>query len=249
MAAIPEMPRLKITEAARSMRPPELALADLRESARGAGWVVVRDEQELLELWAEGALTTLRGSTTVIATADGAGASTVVRLQGETSRVQLLALARLREMLGGLAAAVRDPAAAPPLQGRRTASQQVVACFTLALAIVVVAVALAIPIPQKTEKGGREVDDLPSIALGSVGIYRAELALLCLYGGLIFFVPLYRGLGRGEMPIEISTQGARYEEVGATVTDVGERVETLESRLNRVAIDLSTLANRKNDEP
>jgi hypothetical protein len=56
-------------------------------------------------------------------------------------------------------------------------------------------------------------DDLPSVALGQTGLYRLEIALSVFYGLLLLVTPAYSGLAAGNLPIEISTRGAKFSEV------------------------------------
>lgn len=61
---------------------------------------------------------------------------------------------------------------------------------------------ILIPIPAK----------LPAAALGSEQLLWALRALVIFYGFLLLFVPLVRGL-KGQLPIELTLRGARYEEL------------------------------------
>ncbi len=237
---------LTFTQTVRSTRPPHATIAALRESARSAGWAVPKDEGGQIELWSEGALTAARASITVKVKAVEDLGSTLVTLTGTAGRLQLLGMARLRKQVNALSEAARDPSSFPPARVARSPAQQLISVATILLVAAALAVALKVALPTKMDEKGRETVALPSVALGSEVAYRLELGLLVLYGGLIAMVPLYRGLGRGDLPIEISTQGARYEEVGATVTEVGDRLERLEARINQMAIDFSLpIAGRK----
>lgn len=53
---------------------------------------------------------------------------------------------------------------------------------------------------------------LPAIALGQSWVYRLEVSLLVFYGCLLLITPAFSGLVRGQLPIEISTRGARFAE-------------------------------------
>lgn len=72
---------------------------------------------------------------------------------------------------------------------------------TTALFLAAAAVAVISPAPH----------DLPAIALGQVPVYRVEVLLALIYGGLLVLTPLFHGLG-GRLPIEISHRGAKWPE-------------------------------------
>ena len=58
---------------------------------------------------------------------------------------------------------------------------------------------------------------LPGPALGTTWVLYALRALVIFYGLLLLVIPLLRAL-RGELPVELSVRGARYEEAGVTRT-------------------------------
>jgi hypothetical protein len=60
--------------------------------------------------------------------------------------------------------------------------------------------------------------DLPAVALGNRELLWAERSFLFFYGYLLLFVPLVRAL-HGELPIELSTRGARYAETSEVVIE------------------------------
>jgi hypothetical protein len=77
---------------------------------------------------------------------------------------------------------------------------------------------------------------LPKPALGTRWLLYALRALLIFYGLLLLLIPLIRAL-RGELPVELSMRGARYEEAGATSTaleELTERVRQLEVQLREI---------------
>ena len=77
---------------------------------------------------------------------------------------------------------------------------------------------------------------LPSAALGTTWLLYALRALVIFYGLLLLLIPLIRAL-RGELPVELSMRGARYEETSASSTAVEElanRVAAVEIQLNDV---------------
>ncbi len=59
---------------------------------------------------------------------------------------------------------------------------------------------------------------LPGAALGSRWVLYGLWTLTIFYGFLLLFLPLVRAL-RGQLPIELSLQGPRYEEAAATTSD------------------------------
>jgi hypothetical protein len=83
-----------------------------------------------------------------------------------------------------------------------------------AAAIAAAVVGIALPTP----------DSLPEVALGNRELLWLERSLVFFYGFLLLFVPLLRALG-GELPIELSTRGARYADASETA------LEELDARL------------------
>jgi hypothetical protein len=78
---------------------------------------------------------------------------------------------------------------------------------------------------------------LPGPALGTKWLLYALRALVIFYGLLLLLIPLIRAL-RGELPVELSTRGARYEETGATskaIDDLVAKIAAMEIRLDGVA--------------
>lgn len=89
--------------------------------------------------------------------------------------------------------------------------------------------------------------DLPSPALGQTGLYRMEVALLIFYGDLLLVTPALIGLRRGQLPLEISTRGAKFAEGSEGWTGLDEAaVEKLEATTNDLAQRLAN-ANLKLD--
>lgn len=84
-----------------------------------------------------------------------------------------------------------------------------------AAALVAIVLGVALPTP----------DHLPSLALGSRELLWTERTLVFFYGFLLFFVPVVKAL-QGELPIELSTRGARYAEAS------DDAVEALSARLS-----------------
>lgn len=80
--------------------------------------------------------------------------------------------------------------------------------------------------------------DLPAVALGQVGLYRLQIALLVFYGGLLLITPAFSGLIRGRLPIEISTRGAKFA-AGADQSD-----ELVEAAIRGLENDTRHLAAR-----
>jgi hypothetical protein len=78
---------------------------------------------------------------------------------------------------------------------------------------------------------------LPSVALGSREVLWTERTLILFYGFLLLFVPLIRGL-HGQLPIELSTRGARWQETAAAsehaVAAVDAKVDDLSSRVDQI---------------
>lgn len=80
--------------------------------------------------------------------------------------------------------------------------------------------------------------DLPSIALGQVAVYRVEVLLALVYGGLLLLTPLFHGLG-GRLPIEISHRGAKWSEPAE------EAVARLEGQVLRLEEERAMLLQSK----
>jgi len=86
--------------------------------------------------------------------------------------------------------------------------------------------------------------DLPALALGNRELLWLERTLVLFYGFLLLFVPVVRAL-QGELPIELSTRGARYAEASDdAVEGLGERLEETEHLLHRTIEFVDRLADR-----
>jgi hypothetical protein len=70
---------------------------------------------------------------------------------------------------------------------------------------------------------------LPSVALHHELVYRGELFLMILYGGLLVATPVLRGLLSGLLPTEITARGAKYdaEQVSGGLKQAEERIAQL----------------------
>lgn len=89
-----------------------------------------------------------------------------------------------------------------------------------------------------------EVDrPLPAIALHTDLVFHIERALVLFYGVLLILLPLVRGVGRGELPIELSPRGARYPEVARTAEVSETHIARLESRVTAIEGDLQDQAS------
>ena len=95
-------------------------------------------------------------------------------------------------------------------------------CFALCAAL---SIAAAAPIPE----------DLPAVALGQVGVYRLEVALLAFYGALLLITPAVSGLIRGQLPVEITTRGAKFADETNESADTGR---TAIEKLEQITYDL-----------
>ena len=96
--------------------------------------------------------------------------------------------------------------------------------------------------------------ELPAVALGSRELLSAERALILFYGFLLLFVPVVRAF-HGQLPIELSTRGARWQETAfaseeasaaldARVDELNRRVD----RLGKAVPDLLTRVARLEEE-
>lgn len=84
--------------------------------------------------------------------------------------------------------------------------------------------------------------ELPAVALGTEWLFYAERATLLFYGALLLLVPLVRAM-RGQLPIELSLRGARYEEAKASE----EALVALDERLVQLDGDASAVAELVRD--
>ena len=80
---------------------------------------------------------------------------------------------------------------------------------------------------------------LPSAALDTEWLFYAERSLALFYGFLLLFLPLVRAL-RGQLPIELSMRGARYEEAAAASE---QALEALERRFDDTKGEVAATAN------
>jgi len=85
--------------------------------------------------------------------------------------------------------------------------------------------------------------DLPTLALGNRELLWLERTLVLFYGFLLLFVPVVRAL-QSELPIELSTRGARYAEASDdAVESLSERLDETEQLLNRTIEFVDRLAD------
>ncbi len=84
-----------------------------------------------------------------------------------------------------------------------------------AAGIAAIVLGIVLPVPHS----------LPGPTLGSNELLWLERTLVFFYGFLLLFVPLLRAL-EGQLPIELSTRGARYVEAS------DDAVEALNARLD-----------------
>jgi len=79
--------------------------------------------------------------------------------------------------------------------------------------------------------------DLPAVALGQSIVYRLELLLALVYGGLLLLTPLFHGIG-GRLPIEISHRGAKWP------ADAEEAVRYAEGEIARLEEERDRLQSK-----
>jgi hypothetical protein len=104
-----------------------------------------------------------------------------------------------------------------------------------AAALAALVVGVAVPAPQH----------LPSPALGSREVLWLERTLVLFYGFLLLFVPLLRALA-GELPIELSTRGARYADSSQQAIDEHEeRLTEVEQLLEQALESVQTLVESR----
>lgn len=74
---------------------------------------------------------------------------------------------------------------------------------------------------------------MPSVALGQIGLYRLEIALIVFYSSLLLITPAFSALAWGRLPTEISTRGARFAEGSNQSTERNEAdIRKLEAAIN-----------------
>jgi hypothetical protein len=75
-------------------------------------------------------------------------------------------------------------------------------------------------------------DKLPGITLGQPDLYRVEVGLAVVYGGLLLLMALFHGVFRGELPSEISREGAKWGQAASaanvTLDELDASVKTLQ---------------------
>jgi hypothetical protein len=82
--------------------------------------------------------------------------------------------------------------------------------------------------------------DIPAYAFGDAAVLRAERGLALLAILFIAFVVLWRGVVEGELPIEISREGFKYQQrevardTAATIQELEASVEHLRNLINKV---------------
>jgi hypothetical protein len=88
--------------------------------------------------------------------------------------------------------------------------------------------------------------ELPSVALKQEFLYRCELFLVVLYGGLLTATPLLRGVLSGRLPTEITARGARYEreQVSGGLRQAQERIDQLADVVEATSGQLARLHKR-----
>jgi hypothetical protein len=90
---------------------------------------------------------------------------------------------------------------------------------TATLFLFALAIAFTVPAP----------DDLPAVALGQVAVYRLEILLALVYGGLLLLTPLFQGVLHGQLPTELSHRGAKWAPAKEAVARLEEQIARLEA--------------------
>jgi hypothetical protein len=97
---------------------------------------------------------------------------------------------------------------------------------TAVLFVAAVVVALGISMPD---------GDFPAVALGQEAVYRVEILLALVYGGLLLLTPFFYGAMRGRLPIEISHRGAKWAVEAEEALDKAEKtIATLEAQQGKL---------------
>jgi hypothetical protein len=106
----------------------------------------------------------------------------------------------------------------------------VVRFATAAIGLVSIAVAFVDRLPA----------DIPAYAFGDASVLRAERGLALLAILFIAFVALWRGIAEGELPIEISREGVKYQqrevtsETAATLRELEVSVVRQDRAIRRI---------------
>jgi hypothetical protein len=79
-------------------------------------------------------------------------------------------------------------------------------------------------------KIAEDVTEVPSIAFKNEFVFIAQLVLLIFYSVLLLVVPLIRAVASGELPVELTLKGPRYQEkvLSAASDQLRGRVEEIE---------------------
>jgi hypothetical protein len=87
---------------------------------------------------------------------------------------------------------------------------------------------------------------LPSVALHQEFLYRGELLLVILYGGLLVATPVLRGVISGLLPTEITARGAKYdpEQISGGLKQAQERIDQLGDVVEASSGQLARLRKR-----
>lgn len=109
----------------------------------------------------------------------------------------------------------------------------------MVLAIFLGAFMLALELPRP--------EHLPGIFLGSTALLRLAVFAGAFLGGLLILTPLYRGVVLGTLPIEISSRGARYEDVAETTVRVKDRLQELENEQKKQIATAEEVGARVDD--
>jgi hypothetical protein len=106
----------------------------------------------------------------------------------------------------------------------------VVRLATVVVGLVSVVVAVVDRIPR----------DIPAYAFGDASVLRAERGLALLAILFIAFVVLWRGMAEGELPIEISREGFKYQQrevardTSAMLEELGASVDRQRGLINQL---------------
>jgi hypothetical protein len=97
-------------------------------------------------------------------------------------------------------------------------------------------------------------DDLPGPTFNLVGLYRIEIALVVFYGGLLLLTPVFSGVVRGRLPIEISARGAKFaEEIRQERAEISDKAIASQqeetARLTRELVEARVEINKMQSAP
>jgi hypothetical protein len=229
----------------------------ITKAAASLKWDAAADGAEGgLDLTVKGSASLLRPKLTIrVRLIDLSASSTAVRAVVDAPGVLPLRAAQADETLERFFAVLDGDAPQPLVVGAGSPVRVLVRTITGTLVLLALVIAALVAIPTKMDTHGDRVANLPSIALGQTSLYRVEVGLAVFYAGLIVLTPIFYGLVRGRLPIEISPRGAKFSEDAAENVDrslkdaqaladqLKREVRSAQAQLARARLNIDQLAS------